>query len=226
LVRDLVRLIPEAQRTTRKTCSWDQLVGFVVEAANGFFRPLQVPSEIRRALEEVEKERPHRILEIGTALGGTLFLLSRAADEDAILISLDLPGGKWGGGYSRWKTFVFRRFSLARQVLYFVRDDSQNLRCCDRVKTLLDGSLLDVLFIDGDHSYEGVKRDFTLYRDLVRSGGLILFHDIAHHRPERRCEVDCFWREVKDRYPSLEIIENPNQGWAGIGVLRNQPLTS
>ena len=33
------------------------------------------------------------------------------------------------------------------------------------------------LFIDGDHSYEGVKRDFENYIDLVQSGGLIIFDD-------------------------------------------------
>jgi predicted O-methyltransferase YrrM len=36
----------------------------------------------------------------------------------------------------------------------------------------------DLLFIDGDHSFEGVKKDFEMYSPLVRKGGLVAFHDI------------------------------------------------
>jgi hypothetical protein len=34
-----------------------------------------------------------------------------------------------------------------------------------------------LLFIDGDHRYEGVRRDFEMYSPLVGAGGLIAFHD-------------------------------------------------
>ncbi len=36
---------------------------------------------------------------------------------------------------------------------------------------------IDVLFIDGDHSYEGVKLDFELYSKLLSPKGVILIHD-------------------------------------------------
>jgi len=36
---------------------------------------------------------------------------------------------------------------------------------------------IDLLFIDGDHSYEGVKKDFDLYSKLLKPNGLILIHD-------------------------------------------------
>jgi len=48
----------------------------------------------------------------------------------------------------------------------------------------LNGEPLDFLFIDGDHTYEGVKRDFEMYSPLVRNGGIIAFHDIVKHPPE------------------------------------------
>jgi predicted O-methyltransferase YrrM len=83
---------------------------------------------------------------------------------------------------------------------------------------------LDLLFIDGDHSYAGVKRDFALYSPIVRPAGMIVFHDIAPHDThkfplEPACEVDRFWREIKDSYRHTEIIDSPDQGWAGVGVL-------
>ena len=43
-------------------------------------------------------------------------------------------------------------------------------------------AFVDLLFIDGDHTTEGVKRDFDLAKRLVRVGGLIVFDDLE--RPE------------------------------------------
>ena len=36
----------------------------------------------------------------------------------------------------------------------------------------------DLIFIDGDHSYNGVKKDFELYKDLLSPRGFVVFHDI------------------------------------------------
>jgi hypothetical protein len=36
---------------------------------------------------------------------------------------------------------------------------------------------IDFLFIDGDHSYEGVKKDFELYSSIVNDNGIIVIHD-------------------------------------------------
>ena len=50
----------------------------------------------------------------------------------------------------------------------------------EEVIDLVDNSItepIDLLFIDGDHSYEGVKQDFTNYTKYVKSGGFILIDD-------------------------------------------------
>ena len=77
----------------------------------------------------------------------------------------------------------------------------------------------DFLFIDGDHTYEGVKTDFEMYSPLVRQGGLVALHDICKHPPEMDCHVDQCWRELRQKYKTSEFIENPNQGGFGIGVV-------
>jgi predicted O-methyltransferase YrrM len=86
---------------------------------------------------------------------------------------------------------------------------------------------LDFLFIDGDHSYEGVKKDFEIYSSLVRKGGIIAFHDIVPdyytrygiRTPSYTGGVPKFWNEIKYNYRYIEIIEDPNQDGYGIGVL-------
>ena len=55
-----------------------------------FISPIQVTDEIKSLLLILDKVKPKVILEIGTARGGTLFLFSNIAHEEAILISVDL----------------------------------------------------------------------------------------------------------------------------------------
>ncbi len=43
---------------------------------------------------------------------------------------------------------------------------------------------IDILFIDGDHSYEGVKRDWDLFTPHVREFGVVVFHDTIWDRQE------------------------------------------
>ena len=89
----------------------------------------------------------------------------------------------------------------------------------DQVKAVFRGQPLDYLFIDGDHSYQGVKSDFRMYSPLVRKGGIVAIHDVAEHPTALGSEVSRFWDEIKAQCRHAEIIESKSQGWAGIGVL-------
>jgi hypothetical protein len=182
--------------------------------------PLQVSSELLRLLRIVEQLRPRTVLEIGTANGGTLFPFCRLATRDALLISVDLPGGGFGPGYSAWRVPLYKSFASPCQTLHLVRGDSHSDATFQTVTSLLNGRRVDLLFIDGDHTYEGVKCDFERYAPLVPAGGLIAFHDISAHPASTGCEVSRLWRELKVKYEYEEFIEDPNQGWAGIGVIR------
>jgi predicted O-methyltransferase YrrM len=77
---------------------------------------------------------------------------------------------------------------------------------------------LDVLFIDGDHSYEGARRDFEDYGRLVRPGGIIAFHDIADHPAGAGGDVPRLWRELREGRRWRELVESPGQGY-GIGII-------
>lgn len=46
-----------------------------------------------------------------------------------------------------------------------------------KLKELLGGRKVDMVFIDGDHEYADVKRDIELYRPLLEGGGLLCGHD-------------------------------------------------
>jgi predicted O-methyltransferase YrrM len=197
--------------------SVDDAMDFVFTAGHGLIRPSQVRSELLAFAHLVRELQPRRVVEIGTGMGGTLYLWCQLAHPNATLVSVDLPGGIHGGGYPTWKTAVYRRFTRPGQRLHLLRGDSHAPALRDQVRALVDGPV-DLLFLDGDHTFGGVKRDFTLYAPLVRQGGIIGLHDICVHPPEAECEVHRFWNEVKTGARWTEFIEDPAQGWAGIGV--------
>ncbi len=178
----------------------------------------QARSEILLLAKILQQSAPKRSMEIGTNYGGTLLLLCTLSPPDATIISLDLPSGSFGGGYPLRKIPLFRKFARGRQRLHLIRADSHAQETKERVLRILGGEPLDYLFIDGDHTLEGVQRDFQMYSPLVRSGGIIAFHDIATHSPESDCQVEKFWSEIKHRYLHREIIEELNQGSRPIAI--------
>jgi len=70
--------------------------------------------------------------------------------------------------------------------------------------------------------YSGVKRDHELYRELVRPGGLIAFHDISPNKKYPAINVPVYWAEIKGRHEVDELVDNNDleEPWGGIGVVR------
>jgi cephalosporin hydroxylase len=172
----------------------------------------QARSEILQLARTLQAFAPMRSLEIGTNYGGTLFLLCTLSPPGAKIISLDLPSGPFGGGYPRRKIPLYRRFPRKGQRLHLLRADSHFPETKERVLKILAGERLDYLFIDGDHTYDGVQRDFRMYSPLVRSGGIVAFHDIATHAQGSDCQVAQFWNDIKNGYEHREIIEDLKPG--------------
>ena len=185
----------------------------------------QKRSEIRNLANAVKAINPKVIMEIGTRKGGTLFTWCRYTNA-AKVISVDLPGGIHGGGYPELKQKLYRAFlsGQAGRAVHLIQEDSHAKETLEEVKRILNNEPVDFLFIDGDHTLEGVKMDFDMYSPLVRRGGLIAFHDIipntTDHEDAATIEVPVFWQQVKGMFRSEEFIESKDQGNMGIGLLR------
>lgn len=184
----------------------------------------QKPPELERLVEMLQEHCPWTVMEIGTMDGGTLSAWCDCTDPAGLIVSVDLPGGQWGGGYDARRAQHIRGFAGPTQTLTLIQGDSQAERTRERVLWELDGELVDFLFIDGDHSYEGVKADFETYSSIVRPDGLIAFHDISHHPLEGTVEVERFWGEIKDSFRAWEFCvaghERSWGPWGGIGVVQ------
>ena len=184
---------------------------------------VQVPEELIRMLDVLREAQPRNIMEIGSEAGGTFWLWCQVATLGGIKISIDKPDGSSGSGRFvqpvalKKRTEEFKAFAPRVEV---ITGDSHSPLVKSRVRTVLGEELLDFLFIDGDHSYEGVKADFEDYREFVRRGGLIAFHDVKDtqfHR-ERGCFVADFWAELS--IEGKREFSSPC-GWGGIGIIEN-----
>lgn len=200
-------------------------LAFTFNAFGITIRPSQSRWEFRQLLTEVARLKPRAMLEIGTANGGTLFAFTRVCASDAHVISVDLPHGAFGGGYPRWRIPLYKSFAAPSQHLDLIRADSHSPQTFADVKARLNGRSLDFLFIDGDHTYDGVQTDFARYRSLIRPGGLIAFHDIAPRRDyapdvDDGGDVPRFWAELSARHGGHEFVDPDGHGCFGIGLIQ------
>lgn len=195
------------------------LLAFAKACAGGWFEPTQIDSEILSLMALVRELQPRSILEIGTYNGGTLLLFARLAALDAKIVSVDLPGGAFGGGYPFWRGPLYRRFAKPSQEVVLIRGDSHTAETRERVARIFGHESIDFLFIDGDHTYEGAKKDYQLYSPFVREGGLIALHDV-NESTDSDTQVCRLWTEIKKTRPTEEFIAGPRD--FGIGVIRVQ----
>jgi predicted O-methyltransferase YrrM len=179
--------------------------------------------ELTPVISLLKRRKLHTVIEIGTMQGGTLWLWCQLAQRDALIVSIDLPGGAFGGGYHTKDLARFRSYAHEDQRLHFLRSDSHQKATKGEVTKALQGRAVDLLFLDGDHRYRGVKQDFVLYAPLVRQGGVVLFHDILPHPQVPVCQVDRFWQEIKGHFQYKEFVEpDDDRGWGqwgGLGML-------
>ncbi len=186
-----------------------------------FFRPLQKRKEILGLVEVLRRLRPSTICEVGAAGGGTTFLLAHAAPSDALIITVDLL-------FSEARKAALRQFARQGQKIICLQGDSHQPETVQNVRESLKGCSLDVLYLDGDHSYQGISEDFALFSPLVRRGGLIVFHDIV---PDFKTRygiqtssyvggVPQFWQELKAVHGRVqELVDDSAQDGYGIGIL-------
>jgi len=121
----------------------------------------------------VRQMKPRKVIEIGRYKGGSTLVIAAAMNGKGEFWSIDI-GEKHGGMHCGEQSRPFdemladtcKRFGL--KVSIIVGDS----RAVD-----VDTGEVDLVFIDGDHSYEGVRSDFERFGKRVRVGGAVLFDD-------------------------------------------------
>ena len=113
-----------------------------------------------------------RIVEIGRFKGAARCVMAAAMAPSGHLLSLDLlvpqPGGVDGAQLDRELAAALERLGLS---------ESCGLRVADSRAMELPEPGLDLLFVDGDHSYAGASADLRRWTPLLRDGGHVVAHD-------------------------------------------------
>jgi hypothetical protein len=165
------------------------------------------------AYDLVRNVRPTKVVELGTHKGHSFFSFCQAVKDgclDTELFAVDTwKGDKHAGFYddSVWETV-----NRVKESFYDSLRISLARKSFDRAAEEFEEKSIDILHIDGCHTYEAVKSDFERWVGKVKDNGVILLHDIN----ERQDDFGVFrlWDELIKQYKTLEFYHSH-----GLGVL-------
>ena len=127
------------------------------------------------ALWLVDRMKPQIIVDVGMAQGYSTFML--ALPGEGKVFGIDRFDGHGQGAEKDARRHYARLWKLGLRNVEILKGDSSEI-----ARTWQHGRI-DVLHIDADHTYEGVKRDYEAWSHHVRKNGVILFHDVVSPHP-------------------------------------------
>ncbi len=125
-------------------------------------------------------------LEIGCYAGGSACLMLQRKNTN--VISIDL-----GGPVPKERVLEnVNKLNIHNNEYNYIQGNSHDIETENKLKEILQGKSIDILFIDGDHSAIGTQKDFETYSKYVADGGYIVFDDYNDHQycPEVKPGVD------------------------------------
>jgi len=157
--------------------------------------------------------RPARFVELGTHFGESYFGFCQAVLENSVpcrCFAVDTWKGDQHSGF--YGEEVFDEVDAYNRAYY--SSFSTLLRCTfDEALAGFAEPSIDLLHIDGLHTYEAISHEFHGWLPKVRPGGIILLHDIVGRGND--FGVWKFWEEISARFESFEFHHS-----SGLGVLR------
>ena len=164
--------------------------------------------------------KPRRVLCIGSRYGFIPAVSAQACkDQNKGYVDFVDPGygfgdrDHWtGAGYWRTKEGkeCFRKCGLENRIALHLMTSKEFAKKFSKYK-------YDFIYIDGDHSYKGVKLDYKLFWPRLNSNGFMAFHDICvkESKPEGAYGVHKLWEEIKEKHSFLIPFEG-----SGLGVIQ------
>lgn len=155
----------------------------------------------------IAERKPNVVVELGVDYGYSLFVMASAlklANPEGRMTGIDHFKGDEQTGFRNTKGGVQTRLrDHGLMNVELIEGDFQDV-------AMTWTTPIDVLHIDGLHTYDAVKSDVNAWRPHLASNGVILFHDI--HVPDPKYEVKKVFDELTDGY-RLEFTHS-----AGLGI--------
>lgn len=160
----------------------------------------------------LESLRPRTIVELGTHNGASFLALCQAVETQQLssrVYAVDTWTGDEHAGF--YGNEVYAELRDYQQRHYAGISEMLRMRFDLALEYFADGSI-DLLHIDGLHTYEAVREDFESWVPKLSSRAVVLFHDTCVR--EREFGVWRYWSEISSAYPSFEFTHTH-----GLGVL-------
>ncbi|MCM8539747.1 MAG: class I SAM-dependent methyltransferase [Lentisphaeraceae bacterium] len=155
--------------------------------ATGWFTALEA-GQLYRSVRSINNDAPV-IVELGSCFGLSSMIIARALEEkqEAKIYCVDAWEGDGSSVFEATRDFVKRRadegegfFDIFKKNMlksgFFDRITPVQGYTTDVVKNWQEEA--DIIFVDADHSYEGVRKDVRDWKDFVKVGGHLLMHDV------------------------------------------------
>ncbi len=174
----------------------------------------------------VDAHRPRSIVELGTHSGVSICAFAQAVKALALpsaCYAVDTWEGDAHTNLSKdaYATDIFGDLRRHHNPRYGSFSTLIRSTFDDAVSGFADGSI-DLLHIDGYHTYEAVRGDFETWAPKLSTRAVVLFHDIN----ERGGTFGAwrFWDEIRARYPSFQFHHGHGLGVLAVGPEQPEPI--
>lgn len=180
----------------------------------------------RFAYDLVRNLEPTCIVELGVCLGISFCAFCQAV-KDARLSTELWAVDTWAGDVHTGLYGPEFLASFERSLEPYRALNVRQVRTTfDEARPRFRAASVDLLHIDGCHTYDAVRHDYDTWKDVVTDEGIILFHDIAHRDGD--FGVYRLWEELQQQFSTISFVHSH-----GLGVLfksreheRPQPLAA
>lgn len=165
------------------------------------------------AYDLVVNTKPEVIVELGTHKGHSFFSFSQAVKDNGLnskLYAVDTWKGDEHAGF--YGDEVYNVVQSVIEKYYGAIYTCLKRKTFDEAVSDFEDNSIDILHIDGLHTYQAVKHDFENWLPKMKKNGVVLFHDIAVK--EKDFGVYRLWEELKRKYNFMEFYHSN-----GLGVL-------
>lgn len=215
MTRDLVKETPPST-TARDTSEQIVPLGSLAYMRPSYLASSAWTEHVPFAFWLVEALRPKLFVELGTHFGVSYFAFCQAMEKlylRAQAFAVDLWTGDEHSGLYGSDVFEAVRTHNDRAYSHFSTLSKSSFD--DARSYFLDGSI-DLLHIDGLHTYEAVRHDFESWLPKMSSRGVVVFHDTNVR--ERNFGVFRLFAELEENYPTFEFSHGHGLGIVGVGI--------